>query len=73
MYYFQWFKQIFAGGGTAGGGDGVTVRVGCSVIYRGNTMRTIGSTIDGCKTLGYLGNMGFSVYCFSFFLFIAPL
>jgi hypothetical protein len=36
-------------------GDGVRVRVGCSVIYQGNTMRTIGSTIDGCKSLGYLG------------------
>jgi hypothetical protein len=62
-------------GATGEEGDGVRVRVGCSVIYQGNTMRTIGSTIDGCKSLGYLANMGFSVYCFSFsfFLFIAPL
>jgi hypothetical protein len=35
--------------------DGVRVRVGCCVIYQRNTMRTIGSTIDGCKSLGYLG------------------
>jgi hypothetical protein len=56
-------------------GDGVRVRVGCCVIYQGNTMRTIGSTIDGCKLLGYLGRYGLLCYCFSFsfFLFIAPL
>jgi hypothetical protein len=32
-------------------GDGVRVRVG-------KMMRTIGSTIDGCKSLGYLGQHG---------------
>jgi hypothetical protein len=48
-------------------GDGVRVRVGCSVIYQGNTMRTIGSTIDGCKSLGYLGQHG--LLCLLFFFF----
>jgi hypothetical protein len=46
----------------------VRVGVGCCVIYQVNTMRTIGSMIDGCKSLGYLGRHGLS-----FFLFIAPL
>jgi hypothetical protein len=56
-------------------GDGVRVRVGCSVIYQGNTMRTIGSTIDGCKSLGYLGQHALLclLFSFSFFLFIAAL
>jgi hypothetical protein len=58
MYYFQWFKKNLQEEGLREDGDGVTVRVECSVIYRGNTMRTIGSTIDGCKTLGYLGQHG---------------
>jgi hypothetical protein len=51
-------------------GDGVRVRVGCSVIYEGNTMRTIGSTIDGCKSLGYLGRHG--LLCLLFFFFFFP-
>jgi hypothetical protein len=60
-------------------GDGVRVRVrvGCCVIYQGNTMRTIGSTIDGCKSLSYLGQHGLLCllffFFFFFFLFIAPL
>jgi hypothetical protein len=29
--------------------DGVRVSVGCSVIYQGNTRRTMGLTIDGRK------------------------
>jgi hypothetical protein len=57
------------GGGTArGGGDGVRVRVGCCVIHQRNTMRTIGSTIDGCKSLGCLGRHG--LLCLLFFLFL---
>jgi hypothetical protein len=61
------------GGGTAGGGGGV--RVGCCVIYQGNTMRVTGSTIDGYKSLGYLGRHGLLclLFFFFFFLFIAPL
>jgi hypothetical protein len=53
-------------------GDGVRVRVrvGCSVIYQGNTMRTIGSTIDGCKSLGYLGRHG--LLCLLFFFYFFP-
>jgi hypothetical protein len=56
-------------------GDGVRVSVGCCVIYQGNTMRTIGSTIDGYKSLGYLGQHGLLclLFFFFFFLFIAPL
>jgi hypothetical protein len=49
-------------------GDGV--RVGCSLIYPGNTMRTIGSMIDGCKSLGYLGQYG--LLCLLFFFFFFP-
>jgi hypothetical protein len=49
-------------------GDGVRVRAGCCVIYQGNTLRTIGSTIDGCKSLGYLGRHG--LLCLLFFLFL---
>jgi hypothetical protein len=48
-------------------GDGVRVRVGCCVIYQGNTMRTIGSTIDGCKSLGRHG-----LLCLLFFFFFFP-
>jgi hypothetical protein len=51
-------------------GDGVRVRVGCCVIYQGNTIRTIGSTIDGCKSLGYLGRHG--LLCLLFFFFFFP-
>jgi hypothetical protein len=53
-------------------GDGVRVRVGvgCCVIYQGNAMRTIGSTIDGCKSLGYLGRHG--LLCLLFFFFFFP-
>jgi hypothetical protein len=72
------------GGGSGGGGereatgeeglreegDGVRVRVGCSVIYQGNMMRAIGSTIDDCKSLGYLGQHG--LLCLLFFVFFFP-
>jgi hypothetical protein len=70
------------GGGIGGGGErratgeeglreeGDRVRVGCSLIYPGNTMRTIGSTIDGCKSLGYLGQYG--LLCLLFFFFFFP-
>jgi hypothetical protein len=61
-----------AGGGGEEGlreeGDGVRVRVGCCVIYQGNMMRTIGSMIDGCKSLGYLGRHGL-LYLLIFFFF----
>jgi hypothetical protein len=50
-------------------GDGVRVRVGCSVIYQGNTMRTIGSTFDDWKSLGYLGQHGLLYLLFFFFFF----
>jgi hypothetical protein len=51
-------------------GDGVRVRVGCNIIYQGNTMRTIGSTLDGCNSLGYLGQLG--LLCLLFFFFFFP-
>jgi hypothetical protein len=51
-------------------GDGVRVRVGCNIIYQGNTMRTIGSTIDDRKLLGYLGQHG--LFCLLFFFFFFP-
>jgi hypothetical protein len=50
-------------------GDGDRVRVGCNVIYQGNTMRTIGSTIDDRKSLGYLGQHGLLRLLFFFFFF----
>jgi hypothetical protein len=34
-----------------------------------NTMRTIGSTIDGCKSLGYLGRHGLLFLLFFVFFF----
>jgi hypothetical protein len=50
-------------------GWGAMVSTGKGIIYQGNTIRTIGSTIDGRKELGYLGHMGFSAYHFSFSFF----
>jgi hypothetical protein len=53
----------------AAGGEqwfGGRVSTSKGIIYQGNTTRTIGSTIDDHKELGYLGHMGFSAYLFSF-------
>jgi hypothetical protein len=70
----QWRRRWKGGGGGGGvrlGGEFAgRVSTGKDIIYRGNTTRTIGSTIDSRKELGYLGHMGFSAYHFSFsFLF----
>jgi hypothetical protein len=72
----QWRRQGWKGGGGGGGvrlgGEqwfGGRVSTDKGIIYQGNTTRTIGSTIDGCKELGYLGHMGFSAYHFSFSFF----
>jgi hypothetical protein len=71
-------RQGWEGGGGGGGvrlgGEqcsGGRVSTGKGIIYQGNTIRTIGSTTDCRKELGYLGHMGFFAYHFLFlFLFL---
>jgi hypothetical protein len=50
---------------------GARVSTGRCIIYNGNTIESMKSTIHGRKELGYLADTGFSAYLF--FLFIAPL